>query len=174
MAVTTVYRVGGPCIVEVNIAGAGFAALGSTQGGVTIAPRSSWQPVNDDDHGEAPASFIQAGKGCTIQCAALNIANILALKAMWRGDLWSIYTGGVSTASKIGAKLSAVQIMLKIKERDFSTDATSYWQADWVTPQDPPEILLSSVKELVIPLTWLIIPAPDTGKLFSHVPGYLE
>lgn len=153
------FRVPGPCTIEFN-----DVPLGVSKAGVIIRSRTSWSPVTDDAHGTEPADFIFSGKSAQVEVIGLNPA---ALKTC---NIWGDYGGLFQGAgiNDIGELARDIGKKLEIIER-----AAAYtWIALIAVPLDPDMLTLSSTTELVIPVTFLLVP-DASDKLFSTFPSYL-
>ncbi len=151
------YEVPGPCTIKW-----GGNDLGVAREGIRILPRSGFQPITDDDHGEAPASFIFTGKGCVVELIGLDMTLIKAASPIIEELL---QMGTATIGQTIYSDLGKV---LLITERNAET-----WQADVAAPSEPAELYLASTQEMRFPVAFLIVP-DSAGKLFSAKPDYVE
>ncbi len=152
------YVVPGPCTVEYN-----SLDIGVVREGIRILPRSGMQPITDDDHGEAPASFIFTGKGAVVELLGLDMSLIKASSVVIDELL---QMGNASIGQTIYTSLG---LELKITERD----GTSIWIANKAAPSDPAELYLASTQELRYPVLFIIVPDAN-NKLFATKPSYVE
>jgi hypothetical protein len=163
------FRIAGPCAVEyaarpsVGASAGNYAPLGKTQGGVVISTQTDLQPVQDDVFGESPAGLIFTGKLVRVTFTLLQPALMKAAKLVFGG------MGGIDGTLVIGTLASQIAGRLRITERDGS----SQWVADFAFASDPETILLSTVKEMSIPISLICLPSA-TGKAFSTVPTYVQ
>lgn len=159
-----IYRVPGPCVVWFGTPTP--KSLGVSKAGANIRTRTSWAPITDDAHGTEPADFIYTGKAVQVEVAALDVT-LLKAAAVWStyGGLLASTTNGLLA---IGALASALGQQLNIVERE----ASYTWTALKAVPLDPDTLALAATTELVIPVTFLIVP-DSNGKLFSALPSYI-
>lgn len=120
--------------------------------------------MTDDEHGTEPADYIYTGKAVQVEVPVLY--TYLAGLAI----VWNAYGGllGYSGLTAMGNFASAIGQELKITERAGSHT----WKALKAVPLDPDALVLTAITELVIPVTFLIVP-DVAGKLFSTLPTYL-
>lgn len=162
------FRVPGPCTVKFNL-----EPLGVSKAGVTIRARTTWTPLTDDEHGTEPADFIFTGKAAQVEVAGVNVA------ALFDANVWGSYGGLLMCVTNgllaIGALASVLGKRLDIIEREGTAAVT--WTALKAVPLDPDVLTLASTTDMVIPITFLIVPYPAAGehygKLFSALPEYL-
>ena len=155
------FRVPGPCTVWF-----GGKSLGISKAGINIRIRTTWTPVTDDEHGTEPVDFIFTGKAAQVEAVTLDTTLIKA------AGIWDAYGGLLMGVTEglyaIGAKASALSQALSIVERQ----ASYTWAALRAVPIDPDQLALSSTSELLVPVTFLIVPDAN-GKLFSTFPSYI-
>jgi hypothetical protein len=120
---------------------------------------TSWNPINDDYHGNSPASLIFGGKSAMVTLTGLDMTSLLDILPAVRD--FRTYA--------VGTLLSARAKKLVITERNT---AANTWEADKAALMYSVSAQLSSTKELSLPVTFIIL--PDTsGYLFQKVPSYL-
>lgn len=164
-----IFRVPGPCTVWFGTPTP--KTLGTSKAGVTIRTRTTWAPITDDEHGSEPADFIFTGKAAQVEVPSLNVAALKACNIF--GSYGGLLSGVTNTLLAIGALASALGQQLNIVERE----ASFTWTALLAVPLDPDVMTLASTTELVLPVTFLIVPydvvGTNYGKLFSVLPSYL-
>lgn len=151
------YYVPGPCRVSF-----GGTDLGTSKEGITIRPRAEWEPITDDAHGRAPADWINTGKSCVIEVSSIEPSKAGGLLG-----------GTKSTSFKapfenyVGTRAKESEQTLLITE----WGGANKWQCQAVLAS-PGDLLLSSIRELNIPLSFLVVPDAN-GSLFQIVPSYI-
>lgn len=162
------FRVPGPVTVKFN-----GVPLGSSKAGVVVRTRTSWAPITDDEHGTEPADFIFTGKAAQVEIAGVNTVDLLAAN-IW-GSYGGLLMGVTNCLLAIGALASVLGKQLDLVEREGTTAVT--WTALTAVPLDPDAMTLTSITELSVPATFLIVPyagaGVNYGKLFSNLPDYL-
>lgn len=159
------FRVPGPCTVKF---GSPLVALGVSKTGAIIRTRCTWTPITHDAYGTEPADFIFTGKAAQVEVTGVDAAQLKTCN-VWN-DFGGLLGSGGSTGmpALIGALASAIGVPLSIIERgDVHT-----WGALIAVPLDPDSLLLAATSDLLIPVTFLIVPDVN-GKLFSTLPSYI-
>lgn len=163
----SVFSVPGPCTVKFGPVGSPLN-LGTSKAGVTFRTRTGWAPITDDAHGTEPADFIFTGKAVQVEASGVDVVKLLAAN-IWHSYGGLMGSGGVAgMAATIGALASVLGKQLTIVERD----PTHIWTALIAVPVDPDTLALTSTTEIVVPITFLVVPDAN-DKLFSVLPDYL-
>lgn len=166
------YTITGPCTVTYD-----GVDLGTTQSGIVIDLNIDFRPITDDKIGRAPANVIFSGKTVAVSLigevmndtsAAEGVGyadrNAVTVDGLWVGDqIFSLRDE--DAANVIGQLASNLAAILEVTERDGSTK----WIADKAVAMDPDTLALTSVQELQVAITFLLLPNSD-GKFFSTIP----
>lgn len=164
----SVFRVPGPVTVKFGTAPSPVS-IGVSKAGAIIRTRTAWGPVTDDMHGTEPADYIYTGKAAQVEVAGVDYAQ-LKVANIFHDYQGLLASGGAAGIATIGALASAAGIgkQLDIVERG----AVFTWTALVCVPLDPDTLSFMSTTELVVPITFLVVPDAN-GKLFSALPSYI-
>lgn len=158
------YHVAGPVSVQF-----GSTTLGRLESGAVIRMETYFTPIQDDSSGGVPATQIFTGKRAFVE---LSVSDILSAKNLFPGTTTNPPEIGdfSNTDGTVGpgCLLSAVAKTLTITER-----VQSYtWHANKAWIIDPSNFNLASSREVVAPLTIIVVP-DDDGILFETIPSYV-
>ena len=159
------FHVPGPCQIYWD-----EELLGFTKAGIIIRPVATWEPILDDEHGAAPADFIQTGKSCVVETILLHPSDYAGVASLFAMTL--LDASDTAGANLVGSYAGPggnddIYKALTIVEANGAT-----WTADFAVSGDPREIRLMSTQELGLPMLFQIVPNA-AGKLFSAVPSYI-
>lgn len=161
-----IWHVPGPCSISWKAADGG-----NTKSGVQIQINTNIIPITDDASGNAPADYILGGKSAIVTCSLIDFDKIPTLLAALR-DVpfkgsptalkvgWILFDGDSGNSNQIGEELI-------ITER-----TGGQWKARYTYPLDPETVMLSSQREIELPLQFLIVP-DQNGVLFQYKPSYV-
>jgi len=169
------YRIAGPCTVLFN-----SVTLGTTKEGIVVRANSQWEPILTDRTGGAGVAHVFSGKTCLLEMVLCEkddgtgiglkkITTLLADGLLGLSSADDASTPGFPTSPKvaIGTLASAIAVPIRINERGGSL----YWEGQKAFMLEPGEIPLTSTRELLLPVQFILLP-DDNGDLLSTVPNY--